>query len=408
MVTDEVLKNMEEEVSELAVALEAAKDAIKTSRPTVSDPFSIKGQENAVNDPNSIWFRPKNTTERTKHSQLINTELRLRNLSTSGNATIRKNELKQSLEKEHKLARLLRDIKNCKRSESALFLLMNTIPSVLHMKNRVGLKLLTMTLIEGITGASAAPRFHQDTASTEKLRILEYIKQVQHIVNTKILGTNENPSTWKVPYDENTMELAPLSLENVKTRAIIDNLELLVEVSVTTVDRKAKWNGSVRKYRIGMQTARQREDFTDEDITAFQKTIDEFFQDWVELHGIAGVTNYIHMLGAGHISAYMVEWRNLYKHSQQGWESFNSLLKAFFFRRTSRGGGRGLRSKLKPIGRWLQRRLLLLCGLKESDLDEDGETDVGQPMDELDDEVEVEADSDVADFLGFLEAANTI
>ena len=308
MVTDEVLEAMQGEVEELAVSLEAAAEAIKTSTLTKDDPHSIKGQENAINDPNSIWFRPNNTTERTQHSRLINRELRLRNLSTAGNATIRKSVLKESLEKEHKLARLLSDIKNCKRSESALFLLMNTIPCVLHMENRVGLKLLTMTLIEGITGASAAPTFNEDIVSTEKVRVQRYIKKVEDVVNTQILGTNENPSTWKVPYDEKKMELAPLSLENVKTRIIIDKLELLIEVSVSTADRQAKWNGSVRKYRIGMRIARQRDDFTDEDIAAFQKTIDEFFQDWVELHGMTGVTNYIHMLAAGHISTYMVEW----------------------------------------------------------------------------------------------------
>ena len=410
MVTDEVLEAMQGEVEELAVSLEAAAEAIKTSTLTKDDPHSIKGQENAINDPNSIWFRPNNTTERTQHSRLINRELRLRNLSTAGNATIRKSVLKESLEKEHKLARLLSDIKNCKRSESALFLLMNTIPCVLHMENRVGLKLLTMTLIEGITGASAAPTFNEDIVSTEKVRVQRYIKKVEDVVNTQILGTNENPSTWKVPYDEKKMELAPLSLENVKTRIIIDKLELLIEVSVSTADRQAKWNGSVRKYRIGMRIARQRDDFTDEDIAAFQKTIDEFFQDWVELHGMTGVTNYIHMLAAGHISTYMVEWRNLYKHLQQGWESFNSLLKSFFFRRTSRGGGRGLRSKLVPIGRWLQRRLLFLCGLRESDLEEDREPEFGSNLDEMEEELELEDDNDddIAEFFAQLDAANTL
>lgn len=93
----------------------------------------------------------------------------MRNLLTSGNATIRKNALRKSLEKEHKLARLLHDIKNYKQLESALFLLMNTIPCVLHTENHVGLKVLTMILIEGVTGTSAASMFHQDKASTKKL-----------------------------------------------------------------------------------------------------------------------------------------------------------------------------------------------------------------------------------------------
>ena len=74
------------------------------------------------------------------------------------------------------------------------------------------------------------------------------------------------------------------------------------------------------------------------------------------------ITNYIHLLSSGHMSDYLHKWRNLYLHSQQGWESLNNLVKIFFFRRTGRGGGKYGKSKLKPIARWLQRRLLWLCG----------------------------------------------
>jgi len=76
--------------------------------------------------------------------------------------------------------------------------------------------------------------------------------------------------------------------------------------------------------------------------------------------------DYIHMLASGHVSAYLFYWKNLYRHSQQGWEAFNSLLKTFFFRRTQRGGsingGKGTKTRLVPIAKWLQRRIVWLCG----------------------------------------------
>ena len=57
----------------------------------------------------------------------------------------------------------------------------------------------------------------------------------------------------------------------------------------------------------------------------------------------------------------------MYQHSQQSWEAFNSLLKTFYFRRTGRGGaanqGRGPKSKLKPVARWIQRRMLWMCNV---------------------------------------------
>lgn len=39
--------------------------------------------------------------------------------------------------------------------------------------------------------------------------------------------------------------------------------------------------------------------------------------------GQEGITNCIHMLGSGHIVYYSEVHRNLYKFSQQNWESLN-------------------------------------------------------------------------------------
>jgi hypothetical protein len=79
--------------------------------------------------------------------------------------------------------------------------------------------------------------------------------------------------------------------------------------------------------------------------------------------------NYIHLMSAGHMSDYMYEWRNLYKHSQQGWEALNNLIKSFWFRRTGRGGatgrGKGKKSKLTSVAKWLQRRMMWMGGWTE-------------------------------------------
>ena len=119
--------------------------------------------------------------------------------------------------------------------------------------------------------------------------------------------------------------------------------------------------------QIRIEISREKDDFTDKDIKGYyQYNIDKFYQDWVRLHGLAGVTNYIHMLSSGHFSDYLFKWRNLYAHSQQGWEHLNNLVKTFHYRRTGRGGatnrGQGKKSKVLPIGRWLQRRMIWMLG----------------------------------------------
>jgi hypothetical protein len=106
--------------------------------------------------------------------------------------------------------------------------------------------------------------------------------------------------------------------------------------------------------------------FFDEEIDAFGTQCDDFFELWVDLTGLEGMTNYIHMIGSGHMTYYLREWRNLYRYSQQGWETLNSLLKNIYFRRTQRGGhkgdGQSRNSKLPPIAKWMQRRLYFLSG----------------------------------------------
>jgi hypothetical protein len=115
-----------------------------------------------------------------------------------------------------------------------------------------------------------------------------------------------------------------------------------------------------------MESARRREDFNENDIEEFQTIADDWFEQWVKLAGRDGLTNYIHMVGAGHLSFYMREWGNLYRYSQQGWESYNSLIKSVYYRRTQRGGNGGNKdetnSRVVPLGRWLQRKMFFLSG----------------------------------------------
>jgi hypothetical protein len=68
-----------------------------------------------------------------------------------------------------------------------------------------------------------------------------------------------------------------------------------------------------------MKVAFQHEDFLDDDIEAFQDSVDEWFYIYIELVGIQGITNYMHLLGYGHLYHYLKRWCKLYRYQQQGW-----------------------------------------------------------------------------------------
>jgi hypothetical protein len=133
------------------------------------------------------------------------------------------------------------------------------------------------------------------------------------------------------------------------------------------------------------------------------------------LVGYDGITNYIHMFGAGHKRYYLQKWRNLNRFQNQG-------------HRTKRGGGGKNavdRSKIKPIiARWIMRLMLWRTGAareffqsleapdesgseseseSESDSDNDNENsesselESGSDNDDDNSESELESDSDYDD-----------
>ncbi len=162
-----------------------------------------------------------------------------------------------------------------------------------------------------------------------------------------------------------------MSLSNKKTRRFITNLRVLIDSIFNKEEDEAQrdmWNDMMESYCMAMEILRKRNEYQDEDIERFQDLIDDFFEKYVSLTGCEGVTNYIHMLGSGHIKYYMNTHRNLYKFSQQGWESLNSKYKQVFFRHTQRGGNFGKRtdenerSYLFSVMKAFQRELLWISG----------------------------------------------
>ena len=200
-----------------------------------------------------------------------------------------------------------------------------------------------------------------------------YFVEVNRIVNCEIVGSASNPSQWDCPRDERKREVGTITLDNVRTRKIIDDIETLVYACIPPDgEERAGWLKCIPPYREAIIILRQKTDYTESDIEMFQKKIDHFFHAWVDINGKEGVTNYVHMLASGHIAEYMRYWKNLYRNSQQGWEAFNSQFKTYFFRRTGRGGagnkGTGDKSRLIPIARWLQRRMVWMSRVTVEDM----------------------------------------
>jgi len=136
--------------------------------------------------------------------------------------------------------------------------------------------------------------------------------------------------------------------------------------------RQDCWLDMIEEYWLAMTILRKRSDYSDEDIDEFQSLIDSFFKNYLNETGVEEIINYIHILASGHIKYYMQLHRNLYKFSQQGWESLNSKFKQVFFRHMQRGGNYGMgveeheRAYLCSIMKAFQRLILWIFGEAET------------------------------------------
>jgi hypothetical protein len=199
------------------------------------------------------------------------------------------------------------------------------------MENRNGIKLLMMIFIEGLSNAKMK-LLYVGGVNAEGVQLSQFVADVENKVNTPMLGSKDNPCQWTCPFDAKKKEICLITMDNVQTCRMVGSLDILVDFCVTDQARAALWMFALNNYRTAMILIRKRDNFTNTEIATYQRHADMFFQAWVQLWQKEGVTNYIHMIGLGHIANYLYKWRNLSRYSQQGWEAMNSLVKTFFFR----------------------------------------------------------------------------
>ncbi len=329
--------------------------------------------ENAVINPFNIDFlciannEQGNAALTRDFSNLVTKELRLRKLSLQGSLEERWQRLKQFLIVEVKLERIQESIsRGDEGKETAQMLISQIIPCIMHLENRVGEKLITVLL------ARASEAYQK--RNTRGLQC--FAARIQEIVNTRILGTVYRPKQWKMHLGEKNDTVLKVSLSNKKTRQFVENIGVLIDYVFDhpeDAEQRRIWHYLIDRYCQAMDILLLRREYTDDEIEEFQSLIDDFFVAYVEESGAGkeGITNYIHMLGSAHIKHYMKLHRNLYKFSQQGWESLNDKFKLIFFNHTQRGGnfgahtGEAERSYLKSVFRAFQHELLWISGRAE-------------------------------------------
>jgi hypothetical protein len=326
-----------------------------------------EGDGNSCNDINSIFFNYRQASTEDRMTFLANVidDLDLRNAEVLGSWEERVQRLRDHLIEEYRMVQLQdRMDHSLLGREDALFVLENAVPCSLHLNMRVILKLINISFLRGWENACKGVTFGHLSSRTKRVEALA--TALQSIFNTQILGTVENPVNWEFPLDKKTNELYDYSTDNGCCRKILSCYGLIVDVCIR--HEPDRWKEAAANLKIGLDLLGKKTDFSDEDIVRFQWHVDLFYADWIELNQREGLTNYIHCLGSGHIAEYLFRWRNLYIHSNQGFEAWNKTFKRVFLYRTQRGGSagrnnQGEKSRLIPMAKWMLRRLVWMTGV---------------------------------------------
>jgi hypothetical protein len=310
-------------------------------------------------DKRSIHFCPLDDDSRDTFIELLENELILQRMCPTGELEELRQRLLEELLLDENLKRHLEKLEHCSHLEACLIALLHKVPCILHLEKRVGIKLLTMLLLEGFSNAQLGLIFSQIRSELD--RIKAFAERIQEIFNTCILGDEDGPAQWTLPMSNDGKNVGIMCLDNTRIRKVIEQFEILVDVAVRDDARMQKYKYCIPEYRNGIELLRQCFEYSDEEIKVYQGHIDNWYQVWMPLHVLEGCTNFTHLLSSAHIVEYMFKWRNMYRFSQQGWENFNHVFSMVYFRRTIHGGKKhanAIKSKLVGIGRWLQRRLL--------------------------------------------------
>jgi len=133
----------------------------------------------------------------------------------------------------------------------------------------------------------------------------------------------------------------------------VKNIDVIIEAAwpPERIDLQMELFVAISKYRSAMKL-----------LTLHRELIDEFYEKWINIFGDEGITNYIHILGSGHILYFIRKYGCLYLYSQQGWEALNNTIQTFIHQSSQRGGfgsGDGNRkSYIFPLVRMIVSDLL--------------------------------------------------
>ena len=118
--------------------------------------------------------------------------------------------------------------------DQAMYLVLQAVVCILHLENRLGLKSIESILRSGLSNARKGILQWTESNSVNTQQE-EYVHHISKIIRTEILGSVIAPSQWRFPLTEEG-NMGTLSMDNNRTHAVMNSIELLIEASYPNSD----------------------------------------------------------------------------------------------------------------------------------------------------------------------------
>jgi len=166
------------------------------------------------------------------------------------------------------------------------------IPCILHLESRVAKKVLNILFRQKLN------EFHRPK--------IKFLKSLETVLQTAVSGTIPSPSHWRLKHSKDAngqIILDPIQVRNLIGLKMMKKVYIIVEVATADGDDyfRLKFLVAVQAYKEGISLLTMHRDLNAEEQELFQDQIDVFYENWIELFGEEGITNYIHILGSGHM-----------------------------------------------------------------------------------------------------------
>lgn len=140
-----------------------------------------------------------------------------------------------------------------------------------------------------------------------------WIGVIEEFINASVYGKGVGRmGYWKIPiYVDKNNVVADVTFKGNAAEKVLRYASELIDVCLKNHEMNEVWKNIITKYNLLVAIMNIKENITDEKIDEFHEITFQFNELVCANIGYHCITNYLHVLGAGHVEYYLRSYKNL-------------------------------------------------------------------------------------------------